>query len=194
MRCTKDYDQEMIDHIRVICTLLKIDFIEYVFTTVAELLAYLQVNPGIDFLYLGAHGNHECFGEKTPPYTSWDDFASALCQSQRLNTDAVLFLGCCHGGLKKVAMTIFANCDQVRFVCGPRWKASKHEISVAVHVFLYNLLIGKEEPTIAAERCTSATGIAFPFYDRYELDTEIELKRTLCWLPMLSAQPPPTSP
>ncbi|MBI3410770.1 MAG: hypothetical protein HY040_20735 [Planctomycetes bacterium] len=134
---------------------------------------FAESSNKFDFLYIAAHGAHHCFGENAGPIARWADFATILCRTSLLNENAVLFMGCCHGGLKKVSLILFSLCDQISSVCGPRWTVDLSEVPVAIHVFLHNLLINQIEPQYAAERTAAALGIYFPYYNRYELETEI---------------------
>lgn len=197
IRATKDYDTELVEHIKGACTLLKVDFIEHTFTDVAAFEAYTKTSGKFDFLYIAAHGNHSCFGENHPLSTTrWADFGLSLCLTQIMQPGSVIFMGCCHGGLKRVALILFTNCPQIASVCGPKWKISRHEVAVAIHVFLHNLLIAEEEPIVAAERTAAALGSSFPFYDRYELESDIAIMLDHTWYftDYTPTSPPPTPP
>jgi hypothetical protein len=171
---TAAYNAQITDHIKGVCGLLGVDFVEHAYTGIPAWETFTQTSGKFDFLYIAAHGNHACFGENNPPLlTRWADFGVSLCVTQVMQPGSVLFMGCCHGGLKRVSLILFTNCPQIVSVCGPRWKVSTHEVAVATHVFLHNLLIAEEEPTVAAERTAAALGSSFPLYDRYELEADI---------------------
>jgi hypothetical protein len=174
LRATGDYPEEVITHIQNVCTLLGVEVTRFEYKDLDSFHSFLDQSKGFDFLYIAAHGAHHCFGENSGgPVARWADFASVLCATQALNTNAVLFMGCCHGGLKKVSLILFSICHQISSVCGPRWNVSDREIPVALHVFLHNLISNREEPQVAADRAAASIGISFPFYNRYELEADL---------------------
>ena len=174
LRATGDYPEEVITHIQNVCTLLGVEVTRFEYKDLDSFHSFLDQSKGFDFLYIAAHGAHHCFGENSGgPVARWADFASVLCATQALNTNAVLFMGCCHGGLKKVSLILFSICHQISSVCGPRWNVSVKEIPVALHVFLHNLISNREEPQVAADRAAASIGISFPFYNRYELEADL---------------------
>ena len=174
LRATNDYPEEIVTHINNVCTLLSVHVTRFDYTDLDSLHEFLESNKDFDFLYIAAHGAHHCFGENAGgPIARWADFALVLCATQALNTNAVLFMGCCHGGLKKVSLILFSICQQISSVCGPRWNVSVGEVPVALHVFLHNLVCNGQEPQLAAERAAASIGISFPFYNRYELEADL---------------------
>jgi hypothetical protein len=174
IRATKDYPDSVIGHIESVCALQGIQVTRHDYVDLDGLKTALDADKGFDFLYIAAHGAHHCFGENSGgPIARWADFAFVLCCTQSLNPNAVIFMGCCHGGLKKVSLILFCICAQISAVCGPRWTVNLAEVPVALHVFLHNLVTNTEEPQLAADRAAAALGMSFPFYSRYELETEI---------------------
>ena len=173
LKATAAYTPAVLDHIQRVCALTGVQTVVHEFATEAQFEEFADSNDQLDFLYIAAHGAHDCFGENAGPISRWADFAAILCKTSLLNENAVLFMGCCHGGLKKVSLILFSMCDQISSVCGPRWTVNLSEVPVAIHVFLHNLLINHIEPQNAAERTAAALGIYFPYYNRYELETEI---------------------
>jgi hypothetical protein len=173
LKATAAYTAEILDHIKRVCGLTGVEVVVHDYTGDEALEEFAMNNGKFDFLYIAAHGAHHCFGEDAGPISRWADFATILCRTSVLNENAVLFMGCCHGGLKKVSLILFSLCDQISSVCGPRWTVNLAEVPVAIHVFLHNLLINQIEPQYAAERTAAALGIYFPYYNRYELETEI---------------------
>jgi len=115
-----------------------------------------------DFLYLGAHANTESFGESDGcPTYAWDELALALCSSDCLNYGSVLMLGCCRGGLKEVAYQLFCACDKIDYICGPRWTVTGPDISAGFHVYIYNHVVRREQPSTSIMRASKATGYDF---------------------------------
>lgn len=180
IRATSDYPEVVIKHIESVCSLLGIQVCRHDYVGLAEFEIFIEIHKTFDFIYVAAHGTHHCFGENLGgPIARWADFALVLCRTKALNPNAVIFMGCCHGGLKKVSLILFCLCTQISSVCGPRWTVNLGEIPVALHVFLHNLMTNCEEPQLAAQRTADALGISFPFYNRYELETEIMIAMQL---------------
>lgn len=124
-----------------------------------------------DYVYLAAHANPQTFGTADGTISvSWDAFAMALCKSECLNAESILLLGCCRGGLWGVAARLFANCDQIDYVCGPRWTVTGHDLTAGFHIFVYNMEVRREQPSTAVGRASGATGYDFFCYDRVETE------------------------
>ncbi|MBI4024173.1 MAG: hypothetical protein HY360_04275 [Verrucomicrobia bacterium] len=127
-----------------------------------------------DYIYLAAHANLKGFGESNgSTFCSWWDFGIALCSANCLNTGCVLLLGCCRGGLKMVGISLFDACASIDYIVGPRWTVTGQDITTGFHVFIYNMLIRKEQPGTAASRSSSATGYDFFCHDRVEIDDDM---------------------
>jgi len=121
------------------------------------------------YVYLCAHANPHFFGEADgSAIHSWEDFAAAICAARCLDNEAVLLLACCRGGLKTVAETLFSNCEHIDYICGPRWTLTGPDISTGFHVFIYNMMSRREQPSTAVKRASKATGYDFFCYDRIE--------------------------
>jgi hypothetical protein len=128
-----------------------------------------------DFVYLGAHANTEFFGESDGSIEiPWSDLGAAFCQHDCLTPGAIVLLGCCRGGLKRVALHLMCACDKVDYVCGPRWTVSPMDIAVGFHVFLYNIVHRREQPSTAVQRASKATNYDFFCHDRVELQDELD--------------------
>lgn len=135
--------------------------------------------PSYDYIYLAAHGNHTCFAENGSPLQArWADFGLVLCRSQILCPSSVVFLGCCHGGLKKVASILFFNCDQIVSVCGPHSTTTCGDVSLALHTFLHSIEFKLEEQMLAAERASQASGQSFPIHCRYDFEADLTIFRS----------------
>ena len=93
--------------------------------------------------------------------------------------EATLFMGCCRGGMKTVALKLLKECDKIDYICGPSWNTKGRDLVTAFTTFSLNRLSNGEEPAIAAERASKATGQTFICYDRQELEAEIELLRRI---------------
>jgi hypothetical protein len=129
-------------------------------------------------VYLAAHANTDFFGESDGSIAlGWDDLAAAFCCAGCLEPGAILLLGCCRGGLKKVALSLFCNCSDIDYVCGPRWTVAGPDISTGFHVFIYNMEIRREQPSVAVCRASHATNYEFFCHDRVEMQEELD---TVC--------------
>lgn len=173
IKVTKDYPPEQIGHIRTICELLGVQFCQYNFGDLKALHTDSATIGKFDFIYLAAHGDHTAFSEKGGPKVRWADFGSALCSTSLMKRNSSLFLGCCAGGLKKIALILFHNCPSIASVCGPKGQTKVHDVTMALHTFLYNLIVRGEERDCAAMRASQATGYSFPHYDRFDHESEL---------------------
>jgi hypothetical protein len=127
-----------------------------------------------DYVYLAAHANTEYFGESDGSIAiKWPLLANAFCWFQCLTPGAVLLLGCCRGGLKKVAVSLFCECTSIDYVCGPRWTVTGADLSAGFHVFVYNMEVRREQPSVAVSRASAATGYDFFCHDRVEMQDEL---------------------
>ena len=94
-----------------------------------------------------------------------------------INDGCVFLLACCRSGLNKVAFDLFYTCTFIEYVCGPRWKVTDLDLSVAFTVFLYNMEVRRMQPNQAAERMSVATGYDFNCYDRVEVERSFEYQK-----------------
>jgi hypothetical protein len=133
-----------------------------------------------DFIYLGAHADSIGFGEKDgAALYGWDTLGIAICATDCILPGGTLFLGCCRGGMKTVALKILKTCDRIDYICGPHWKVTGNDLTNAFQAFVNSRISKKEEPCRAAERATDACGFRFSCYDRQELQAEIETLRQI---------------
>jgi hypothetical protein len=160
-----------IEHLEKICEMFGIQH-QTVDMTGATPFDQLVAGLGeFNFLYLGAHADPYSFGEADGSRSNdWETFGSTLCSSQCLAPEAILLLGCCRGGLKGVAMRLFMACPKIDYVTGPGWTVTPEDITTGFHVFLYNMVIRKEQPSTSSKRASSATGYDFYYYDRVEIE------------------------
>lgn len=174
VKASNDVCSTEVTHIEKICEMFAISHDVIELTSLDQFMEEAQARGKFDYLYLGAHANQHSFGESdgSPAY-SWNDFAAILCAADCLNPESVLLLGCCRGGLKMVAMSLFLACGKIDYVVGPRWTVTPLDITTAFHVFLYNLVIRREQPSSAASRSSQATGYDFYYYDRVEIEDSV---------------------
>ncbi len=164
-----------IDHLHTIAEMFGISPTHVEITDLEGFEGLVPSDKQYDFVYLGAHANTDFFGESDGSIQlSWTDLATCFCNSDCLSPGAILMLGCCRGGLKRVALKLFFGCDSIDYVCGPRWTVTGPDISAGFHVFLYNMVIRREQPSTAVHRASKATGYDFFCHDRIEMQDEIE--------------------
>ena len=174
VKASNDVCSTEISHIETICDMFEIKHEVLVLRSLDEFMTQAQSLGKFDYLYLGAHANQYGFGESSgAPSYDWNLFAATLCSADCLNPNSVLLLGCCRGGLKMVAMSMFLACAKIDYVTGPRWTVTASDITTAFHVFLYNLAIRREQPSTAATRASLATGYDFYYYDRVEIEDAV---------------------
>jgi|GEM_PF-868248 len=141
--------------------------------TTQDLADILHSGESYDYLYIAAHGDAEGFcGDEL--FVSWSQFAGMLCIAPVLNPNAILLLACCRGGLKHVSYTMFASCDKIDYVFGPRWSVTASDITLGFHTFMYNMEDRRLQPDRAAERASKATDFDFLCFDRVEAELTSE--------------------
>lgn len=141
-----------------------------------------QQDAGYDLLYLSSHADDTGFGEN-PWDNPWDEFATAVCVSDCMLPEATLFLACCRGGMKTVALNLLSVCNKIDYIVGPEWKAKGADISNAFRAYCeccYTRKDGTKEPPCCIEKeLTKAAGQTFACYDRVALECDLEIFRRL---------------
>ncbi len=171
IKASKDICADEITHISTVAKLFGMSECTIEYSSLEDFKTKICSGDRYDYIYLAAHANPECFGEADGSCTTnWCDFAMTLCELQCLKYGCVLLLGCCRGGLKVVANTLFLNCTQIDYVCGPRWTVTGADITAGFHIFVYNMVVRREQPSTAARRASKATGYDFFCYDRVETE------------------------
>jgi hypothetical protein len=171
IKAAKDICASEIDHIKIVAEMFGIVHCTTVLTDVASFKSDLCAGGKYDYIYLAAHADIMGFGESDGSIsTDWSKFAEILCEAECLNPECILLLGCCRGGLKKVAAQLFYYCSQIDYVCGPRWTVTGQDISLGFHIFVYNIEIRREQPSTAVERASKGTGYDFFCHDRVEFE------------------------
>lgn len=159
-------------HIRTVAEMFGITHCTSELNDIGQFLSQLCTDENkYDYIYLATHADLMGFGESDGSnMIEWEQFAETLCSAQCLNLGCILLLGCCRGGLKKVAHKLFYSCDQIDYVCGPRWTVTGQDISAGFHVFVYNMEVRNEQPSVAVRRASLATGYDFFCHDRVEFE------------------------
>lgn len=154
---------------------LGITFREVEWLSPQDFHAQMKQGDKYDFIYLGAHADGNGFGEgANTALHSWESLAVEICSTECIRPNGTLFLGCCRGGMKAVAIKILTNCDTIDYICGPHWKVTGNDLTAAFQAFVQSRIKKNEEPCKAAERATEACGFRFSCYDRQELLPEIQ--------------------
>jgi hypothetical protein len=188
LRSTADYQLATVKAFQGIGALFDVDTTVVDCSSPADILKAVRENTGFDYIYVAAHGCDEGFGEKHGSLCAWTTLATEMCIASTLKDGGVLLLGCCDGGVKRVALTIFSFCSQIRLVCGPKWKLDESDAALAYHVFLHAHSLKQVSPSAAAARMTGATAIDFEAFDRFELDTDVILYQLRLQADDVSAQ------
>lgn len=148
--------------------------------TVVEWLSPEDFKPQVagrkyDFVYLGAHADSYGFGENSgSDLHSWEDLALAICETDCMEPGGTLFMGCCRGGMKTVAIKIMQQCAKIDQICGPFWTLKGNDITKAFHIFVEALVRQKSDPVTAADKASQASNCKFLCYERLDLAGELE--------------------
>ena len=132
-----------------------------------------------EIIYLGAHADGMGFGESNGNFYPWEALAAAICASDCMIPEGTLFLGCCRGGMKTVALKILMQCARIDYIMGPNWKSKGGDLANAFATFTRSRVIDGGEPAKAAVRATEAAGQMFTCYDRQALEGELEFLKRL---------------
>src|ERR1051325_7913058 len=125
---------------------LHIDLQEIEWISEKDFLGQTSNGRKYSLIYLGAHADHLGFGEKEAhALHSWEQLARAICQSDCMVPEATLFLGCCRGGMKTVALKIMKMCDKIDYICGPNWNVTGNDLTAAFQAFVQSRVRRNEE-------------------------------------------------
>jgi hypothetical protein len=175
VKASDDVCATEIDHLKNIAEMFGMTHCAVELTDMDDFKKKLCGGDKYDYLYLAAHASPFEFGSADNKVSiTWGDLSLALCEAKCLNAGAILLLGCCRGGLRRVAETLFINCDQIDYVCGPRWTVTSQDLTAGFHVFIYNMECRNEQPSTAVRRASGATGYDFFCYDRVEVEDRYE--------------------
>ena len=170
IKAASDVCSDEIKHLEAIAGMFGIEHEGMELDDMSSFTSELETKKAFDFVYLGAHANTEFFGESDgSKIFHWHELASCFCGTESLNPGSVLLLGCCRGGLKNVALDLFCACDRIDYICGPRWTVTGADISAGFHIFIYNYVIRREQPSKAVKRASKGTGYDFFCHDRVEM-------------------------
>lgn len=126
-----------------------------------------------DYIYLATHGCKDSFGNISDTLNvSWIKFAAYVCSGEIANPEAIFFHSCCRGGLNKVAWEMFACCQQIEYVCGPRHDVYNLDLLISFNLFIYFIENRKIDPVRASEKVMEATDVRLVCLDRIETELE----------------------
>jgi hypothetical protein len=155
--------------------LFGVTFHELVWRSQAAFVRQMAGGQKFDFIYLGARADADGFGEQDgAALHCWECLGDAIRRTDCLRPGGTLFLGCCGGGMKTVALKILHSCDKIESICGPLWELPERDLTAAFRAFLQSRVNTHEESCTAAERATEASGSRFCCYEREELAVELE--------------------
>lgn len=167
---SKDVCDVEVNQIRSIATMHGIGVETHVVGSAEDWENLAKLNRQFDYFYLAAHANVEGFGDPNGYVLGWHEFARTICPMNIVKSSAVFLLACCRAGLERVAYSIFAGCNQIEYVCGPRWKLTAADLTAGFHMFVYNIERRGLQPDQAAKRASDGTGYDFIWYDRIEVE------------------------
>jgi len=176
LRASHDICQVEIEHIQTVARMHGLEPRVHLVDSQESLNSLEQYTFEFDYIYLASHANPDGFGDQQF-FVPWFSFAHVICPLNMFTDRAVFLLACCRGGVEKVSYDIFAGCDRIQFVCGPRWKVTAPDLTVGFHTFIYNMENRRLQPNQAAERASHATGFDFLCYDRVEIERKPEFER-----------------
>lgn len=170
LRASSDVTKVEVNHIKAVANILDMSCCTSDLHKADDLKSCLCGNGDKwDCIYIAGHANTEGFGEdEGEPFIRWYDLAMTICETKCLENYAVLLLACCNGGMLRIASTLFSNCTQIDYVCGPKWSVTQADLAAAFHILLYNLEYRNEEPSVAVGRASNAVGYMFSFHDRVD--------------------------
>jgi hypothetical protein len=175
---SKDICEVEVNQIRSVAMMHGIAAQTHVIRSTQDWENLAKLNLRFDYFYLAAHANAQGFGDPDPGgyMLDWHAFAQTICPMNIINNNAVFLLACCRAGIERVAYSIFAGCQQIEYVCGPRWKLTAPDLTAGFHTFVYNVERRGLQPDQAAKRASDATGYDFLWYDRIEVERRPEYK------------------
>ena len=138
-----------------------------------DLYEVLHKGVNYDYIYLATHGCETSWGNISGTVSiSWIQFAALICSSGVANPGCIFLHSCCRGGLSQVAWQMFACCEKIEFVCGPRNNVYSVDLITAFNLFLYNIEVKRIDAVRAAEKVLLATDIRLVCFDRVETIVE----------------------
>jgi len=188
LKITDDYDH-LVPGIESIGKLFNFDTEVCSFTGFDKLKEHLcngrPAKEQIDMVFVGAHSNmdlisNDNLGTET---LSWKEFADHLCGCDGITDKTKIYLGCCDGGFKNIALTLMSRCPKIYSVSGVPCVLNTKQSPLAFHALLYGLSINADDQHIA-RMVTAAIGLSFNIHSRIEMLGElaaIETVQALYW-------------
>ena len=169
---TKDYGPgaDLILATGAVCHGIKTE--EFQYTDAQELWTYLSKSDHdkYDYIFIAAHGSAKGVyeGRDSDIAMSWSELSYALCGNPGLSEECVVYLGCCKGGLERIANILMIHCPLIYYVCGSECNVTPNEVGIAFRTFCEHHRKGADSKRIV-EAASSASGKGFTMYSRYEL-------------------------
>lgn len=145
--------------------------VPYKYNGAQELWNYLSqsTHESYEYIFIGAHGNaHGVYSDDGIAMT-WSDLSFALCGNPGLTQECVVYLGCCKGGLERIANILMLHCSTIHYVCGSTCNITPNESGAAFRTFCEHHRHGATANKIESA-VSAATTKGFSVYSRYERD------------------------
>ena len=134
-----------------------------------DITAALYKGVSYDYIYLATHGCEDSWGNISGTIDmTWIEFGAHVCASGVSKPGAIFLHSCCRGGLEKVGFDMFACCEQIQLVCGPRFNVKPHDLVMGFNLFLYNIEIKGVDPIVSAQKVLNAIDLRLHCMDRLE--------------------------
>jgi len=168
IQASEDIPQSEVDNIKSQVELYGIVVSVYKVITLEELKLALK-SGRYDYIYLATHGCEDSWGSVSQELQiTWIKFAAEVCVSGVSKPGAIFLHSCCRGGLQKVAYDMFACCEQIQLICGPRYKIKSRDLLMAFNLFLYYIEVKGIDPIVAADKVLISIDIRLHCTDRVE--------------------------
>jgi len=174
LKASEDVSSAEIDNVVTQTKMYGIEHDIYEIRSIDDLFDALNTGKRYDYLFLATHGCETSWGNISGTLNvKWIDFAALVCMSGVTKPGSVFLHSCCRGGLTQVAHTMFACCDKIEFVCGPRYNIRPVDLVTAFNLFLYQVEIRKIYAVIAADKILQAVDLKLMCYDKVETKGEL---------------------
>lgn len=177
LKITDDYD-DYIPGIESIGSLFGYDTEVYPFESFEKLKEHLcsgrKSDDLIDIIFVGAHSNMAMLSnDSSGSHTlTWKDFADHLCGCDGLTDSTKIYLGCCSGGFKRIALTMMARCPKIYKIAGVPCVLDAQQATLAFHGLLYGLNVEADDQQIQ-RMVTPSVGVSFNIHSRLEMVGEL---------------------
>ncbi len=169
LRASEDIPDQEIDNVKAQVELYAMEVTISSTLTVEQVKAALYAGVAYDYIYLATHGCEANWGSVSGALEmTWIQFAAEVCKSGVSKPGAVFLHSCCRGGLDSVAYDMFACCEKIELVCGPRFNVRPADLVMAFNLFLYNIEVRGTDPIVSAQKVLAAIDLRLHCMDRIE--------------------------